>query len=262
MPDPRLALFVHHKCGTVLLQNVFRDIGESRGWYYRNRRSFSRGFPSKAGITMFSHSLWEPAARPSPMRGVHVVRDPRDVLVSGYQYHLRTKEPWCSSTDFTGSSPTAIPYIIRHRSDDFLEAYRADLAGQSYQARLNELDRRGGLIFEMDHFARWTFEAMEAWDYERDDVLEVTFEELMSNFDDTFARIFTFMGFEGRLFEEAMETARTQDLSRKSEAEIEKMGHVTSKTTSRWRDILDEGLLDEFRSRFGDLPERLGYPAA
>lgn len=39
------------------------------------------------------HGVSEPLAL-EPLRVIHVVRDPRDVLVSGYFYHLKTKEKW------------------------------------------------------------------------------------------------------------------------------------------------------------------------
>jgi hypothetical protein len=80
-------------------------------------------------------------------RGVHVVRDPRDVLVSAYFSHLKTHgtEDW--------------PDLIEHRQ------------------RLRALSKSDGLLAEMEFSAPF-FEDMATWDYDQPNVLELQMEQV------------------------------------------------------------------------------------
>jgi hypothetical protein len=80
-------------------------------------------------------------------RGFHVVRDPRDVLVSAYFSHLHS-----------------------HPTDNWPEL-------EAHRQRLESLSKEEGLFSEMD-FSAEEFEDMCNWDYTRDDILELKLEEL------------------------------------------------------------------------------------
>lgn len=80
-------------------------------------------------------------------RGFHVIRDPRDVLVSAYYSHLHS-----------------------HPTDEWPEL-------QAQRERLKSLNKEEGLFCEMD-FSAGEFEDMYNWDYTRDDILELKLEEL------------------------------------------------------------------------------------
>ena len=72
----------------------------------------------------FPRAIWDnPAAR-----FFHVIRDPRDILLSGWQYHQ-----------------TAGP-----KGEKFLHVARADLGGKTYQEALNSIaDKDEQILFEM-----------------------------------------------------------------------------------------------------------------
>lgn len=58
-------------------------------------------------------------------RGLHLIRDPRDVILSGMHYHLRAPEKWLHDPE-------------------------PDYGGLSYQEKLNSLDGDGRLFLEME----------------------------------------------------------------------------------------------------------------
>jgi hypothetical protein len=96
-------------------------------------------------------------------RGVHVVRDPRDMLVSGYFSHKNTHDT------------SEWPALIRHRD------------------KLQQLSKEEGLMLEME-FSRPFFEDMLTWNYEQENVLELRMEDVTANPVDHFLAISDFLG--------------------------------------------------------------------
>jgi hypothetical protein len=94
-----------------------------------------------------------------PRRGFHVIRDPRDIIVSGYFSH-RNSHP----TD-------GLPELARHRE------------------RLRAVSKEEGLLLEMD-FARGTLLDLAQWDYGRPEILELRLEDLASRPYESFVRVF------------------------------------------------------------------------
>lgn len=96
------------------------------------------------------------------VRGVHLIRDPRDILVSAYFSH-RNSHP-----------EAGWPELVTHR-----EALRA-------------LDMEEGLLREMD-FSASVFEDIASWNYEDERVLELRFERLIADPYQTMLRAFSFL---------------------------------------------------------------------
>jgi hypothetical protein len=95
-------------------------------------------------------------------KGFHVVRDPRDVLVSAYFSHLHS-----------------------HPTDNWPEL-------AAHRERLNNLSKEDGLFCEMD-FSEEEFEDMYRWDYTREDVLELKMEDLTADPVNGFVEVFDFL---------------------------------------------------------------------
>jgi hypothetical protein len=102
---------------------------------------------AEADLVAYTNATMEDIADLPFTRGFHVVRDPRDILVSAYFSHLKT-----------------------HPTDQWPEL-------QAHRARLKNLSKEEGLFAEME-FSAQQFEDMYTWDYEQSDVLELKLEEL------------------------------------------------------------------------------------
>ena len=193
-----------------------------------------------------------------PFRGSHLIRDPRDVVVSGYFYHLWTAEQWA------------------HESDGH------SWGGLSYQQYLNSVDRRQGLLAEIEHCAGTTLADMAAWDYARPQFLELRYEEVMADEQGQFARLFHFYGFDAEAVEvglaavtrvsihsettpddqdqppEATEEAQALPPTATEDAEHPRR-HVRSGKSGQWRRYFDDAHVERFKELTGDLVVRLGY---
>jgi len=255
-------IFCYHKSGTILLKNVFEELCNIYDWAFLVRMGRQQEIPSGVDFTLFGHSPVEIQLQTHDFHGVHVIRDPRDIIVSGYLYHLRTTEAWCIQNNFDLTPPIDypnVPFSQRHRSEEWKKEYIHSLGGLSYQEKLKSLSTEDGIAFEMLHYGRWTIESMMKWDYSASNMLEVRFEEIMGEYDFTFRRMFRFL----RLTEEqenvGMKIAQRHDISRKTEKEIYHLDHVFSRKTSRWRHHFSPAHKELFIELFGNCLVKLGY---
>jgi hypothetical protein len=255
-------LFCYHKGGTILLTKVFRSVAKAMGLRFRVLLGKPDRVPPDVDIALFGHSLLNPSEIPGDYRAVHVVRDPRDVLVSGYLYHLRCEEAWCVNNDLSLQAPIRhprVPYSQEHRAEAWKRAYLESLRGRSYQDNLRALSQEEGIAFELDRYAAWTVEAMAAWEPGDDRVLEMRFEDVRGDFDGTFARVFRHLGLEGAGLERALLLAAAEDLNRKSDSVLASNPHISSRETTRWRQFLTGTHRAAFKERHGPVLVSLGY---
>jgi hypothetical protein len=218
--------------------------------------------PPHADVILFGHSHIDLSRIDVPFLGIHVIRDPRDIIVSGYLYHCRTTEKWCVNSDFDISHPIVfpqVPYSQEYRSKNWKINYLKSLGGFSYQENLRKLSRSEGLLFEMRHYGAWTINSMRAWDYGKSNILEVKFENLMRNYDDTFSSIFHHLGFSDADVNTCLEIAAKHDLGRKPIEEISQMEHVSSTNHTRWREYFERQHKQQFIKKFDNVLIDLGY---
>jgi len=255
-------LCCYHKVGTVLLLKVVQALCSEFGWSSRFVLGRIGTVPTDADIVLFLHSLVDLDSVAVPYVGAHFVRDPRDVIVSGYLYHMRCQEEWCTNQDLDPTSPIRfpkVPYSMVHRSEQWKKQYLHSLGGRSYQENLRSLDQRDGLLFEMRNYGSWTIEGMLNWNYSRPNMLEVRFETLMGEFDATFKTLFESFGLSAQDVSRASRIAAKEDLGRMTDKQIEAMDHVSSRGTTKWQEYFGEIHKEAFGKRFGDAVIHLGY---
>jgi len=192
------AYFGHHKCASTwvreMVELVCREIGLGHYLVVHDRRPgalaplrafATQGRGRERGKGGFERRLLRQRAEEAgagfvscitadreqlealaPSRAFHVIRDPRDIIVSGYFSH-RNSRP----ADHPQPEAWGRPHIAEHRE------------------RLQAVSKEEGLLLEMD-FARRTLLDLAEWDYSRPQVLELRMEELAARPYDGFVRVF------------------------------------------------------------------------
>ena len=91
-----LALGTYHKTGTVWIQRVARTMAETLGWRFIDSARNDPDQPLDGPTVVFDdHSRFAPAYLGHPgLTGFRIIRDPRDIIISGAHYHARANEPW------------------------------------------------------------------------------------------------------------------------------------------------------------------------
>ena len=95
-----IVVATHHKTGTVWMSTVFRAIARRLGanyvdfWghYGRLDRVLTTPFILLNHNSIFSRHANQ--LRRDDVRILHLIRDPRDVLISAMHYHKKADEPW------------------------------------------------------------------------------------------------------------------------------------------------------------------------
>ena len=167
----RFAFYGHHKCASTwvhtVLEQVVADTGHKSAYLYdpRNFGGDLRAFVERERIEFLSYvnADYEQSRALPAHRAFHMIRDPRDLIVSSYFSHK-------------GSHPThAWPELIPHR------------------AQLQALSKEEGLLLELEFSAPF-LEQIAGWNYEQEHVLELRQEEFTPDPYRAFLRAFEFIG--------------------------------------------------------------------
>jgi len=229
---PNLVLIgTHHKTGTAWLMSIFKIIADDHGLQYFY--GLQEDLPANTEIFFQHHSLFEFEILPQPYRGVHMIRDPRDVIISGCLYHQKADEPW-------------------------LHYSNLDFDGLTYQNKINSLGSLDEQIFfEMENAGRRSLEDMLAWDYQQPEFYELKYEELIEDQNlIKFHEMFNFLGFPGSTLPALLATAYQNSLF---SGNLGKSLHIRSGKKGQWRDYFTAEHKERFINLFGDALIQLGY---
>jgi hypothetical protein len=157
MSRPLYGYFGHHKCASTwihsILETICCDAGLEIAYLYAPR-NFADDLPRHVAERRIDFVSYVNADADflkglPPYRGFHVVRDPRDIVVSGYFSHKNS-----------------------HPTDDFPEL-------PAHREKLQSVPKDEGLHAEIEFsFTRQVLGEMVKWDYRQPHVLELKQEEL------------------------------------------------------------------------------------
>lgn len=224
---PLIVHCCHHKVGTFWFRNVLSAIADHYGLrVFSGEQSALR---PPVDIFFQDHSRIDREAL-GDARGSHMIRDPRDVVVSAYFYHLRTDESWALRP-------------------------RPEYGGRSYQQHLRSLDREAGIAAEIERSAPSVIRDMVAWDYEGNGFLELRYESLLADEEAGFRRLFGHYGFAPQAVERCLRIARRYGLRRMRR----RSAHVRSGRPGEWRSHFSAEHKALFKRLTSDAALRLGY---
>tara|TARA_B100001109_G_scaffold253925_1_gene252534 strand:- start:760 stop:1575 length:816 start_codon:yes stop_codon:yes gene_type:complete len=151
-----LAFFGHHKCASTSISHLCFDVANDMGYrtiykktaFHENiEHSFNDG---NHNFLISLNSKYEVINRFDEFIGFHLIRDPRDICVSGYFSHL---------------------YSHNLEGFDRLKPHREEL---------KRLDFKEGLLKEFEFSDLWLKHILD-WNYEDTRIAELKLEDLMLN---------------------------------------------------------------------------------
>ncbi len=163
-PARLMCIATHHKGGTIWIKRTIMALSRAIsvpwiGIWSANNLDRVPG-NGRAFLCNWAGSF-PPALWSSPETAfLHVIRDPRDILLSGCAYHQTAGV----------------------KGERFLHVARDDLDGRTYQEHLNALDSTTDkLLFEMANKHAETIREMRAWPYDDRRSIDLRYEDLMSD---------------------------------------------------------------------------------
>jgi len=235
-----LVVATHHKTGTVWMDGVFKAIARDLGARYVNLRSEPGELSDldHKPFILFSYDSdfgeFSSLLDRENVRILHLIRDPRDVVISAMHYHKASRESWLHE-------PTP------------------GYDNLTYQRALQTLPTKfAQYIFEMDNSSASTLRDMEAWRYGRANCFEARYEDLRQDTDLVmWRRILTFLGLDAE--ERAIGSRRFWQNS--LFGGLSRLGnrHVRSGAIAQWRREFTPELAAAFLERFPHILQSLGY---
>lgn len=228
----------HHKCATQYARSVISDA-------CRDERVPCNKYTSAASLRLnkvvflldFSPEFLD-VQRLSEARGVHCIRDPRDILVSMYFSHRD------SHTAERGSQIYVDRHILRRISPE---------AGFLY------------LLEESDFWKR-VVSALSTWNYADARFYETSYERLISSPTEEWTSILSYLGLsvnEERLTElldeHSFEMLQKSFARRAENFDWAQGNHYRSGKAGGWREHIVGAIKERFQAEYGSLLVQLGY---
>ena len=172
------------------------------------------------------------------------MRDPRDMVVSGYFYHLRGAEKWCHIVDpvnrdweiINGNVPKAIK------------------PGQSFYTFLNSVDCEEGMIAEIE-FRKNHFSSMLDWPLSEPRIKLFLYEDILGNERDVFEEIFLFYGLPWYKHKLAGLIAEMYSVNKVFKPDK----HIRNPEPGQWREYFSPKVEYAFNEKYVNLLNYYGY---
>lgn len=257
------AYFGHHKAATKWMLNIIDGVCDKanlRHQQFHSPKEFdyeAEKYITEKKINFFSYTNanWE-YIKNIQCRGFHIIRDPRDIMVSAYYSHLysHSDDHW--------------PELSEHR------------------LKLNSLPKEEGLLCSMNFTAQLPtdgvdlnlIDSMYNWNYTQSNILEIKYENLIQKQDREFRRIFKYLGLHERnkfieyfshsdhyrmsaiYLKQLIDENSFSKLSGGRKKGIEnKYNHYRKGLPGDWKDHFSESHKEYFKNNFGDLLMKLKY---
>ncbi len=260
MENPHLFIGTHHKSGTVWLMTTFRRLAKFNGFWFVHLNTGEIGWEIRSDKAEFFesqrammeaksdepcvfadfHSAFpslEACKRERGARGLHIVRDPRDMILSAVRFHLVSDESWL------------------HDPMD-------QLGGKSYQQHLRSLSSlEEQASFEMDQYMGRAIAEMSGFD--RQGVfLDVRYEDLINDHEMKLWRELSgYLGLKNEQIDHSLDAFWRSSVFGERSAHDQKIGesHIFNSRPAQWMKA-PVAVIDRIEERYRSEIAGLGYP--
>ena len=240
----------YHKCLTVYFRRIMDAVfnrclpwGPGYRHYNSHLEDFYDDFHAHRVTSINNRAL--DLERLGRFRISRFIRDPRDLIVSGYFYHKRGAEDWA-----TIASPTSADWYF---ANGFVpEGLRDD--GSSFAQYLQSIPEEEGLLAELE-FRKHHLESMALWPAEHPDIVTYRYEDIVGNEVAVFRDLFDFYGLSSLERRLAIWFSRRYSIRKRSADP-----HIRNPASGQWRQHFTPRVRKMFDSEYSGLIRQLGYP--
>jgi len=239
----------YHKCLTVYYSSVMGKVFgapsmDGKGYKHFNSLvgDFYNNVTNLQGASVNNHCL-DLERLGDNFKISRFIRDPRDLVVSGYFYHKRGAEQWCNI-----NNPTELDYKVVNG------AIPPCLNGGAYSEYLSSVSEEDGLIAEID-FRQKHFESMRHWPEDDLRIRVFKYEDMIGNEWNTFRELFRFYGL--NVFQTALGLFFMDRYSAKKQQG--KRRHIRNVKSKQWREYFTPKVEEYFNSKYSDVLKRYNY---
>lgn len=184
-----------------------------------------------------------------PYLASRTLRDPRDLVVSGYFYHKKSPEPWLLRQDFDWEELMKDPAFER-----WFDRRKCQWTGLSFATVLQSLNRVDGLALEIVRLAP-VLRRMERMDVNDERVLQINFEEILNHEVTAFRRLFAHYQLKAKYLPFALETVERLSVK----ARGENHAHIRAAECGEWHSALDDSHKELVNTEFRAALLKGGY---
>ena len=237
---PLLGYFGHHKCGSTWIYHVLADVAErleiplhhAHGAYAFERDLETYRAQHRFDLLTYVNAHYE-YIRELDVIGVHVVRDPRDLLVSAYFSHRNS-----------------------HPTEGWSEL-------EELRRHLRAVPEETGLLLEME-FCSGVLDDMASWPDRPAGILRLRFEDMIDDEQQAFRTIVDHLGLLDGIgvgaLAEIVDRWSFERLTGGRKRGDEDAGHHYRKgIAGDWRNHFTPAIVWSFKHRYNDLLLRYGY---
>ena len=190
-----------------------------------------------------------------------VIRNPKEIIISGYLYHKKCSEWWAINRDinyYGGHTTSCSPDVLRENEKNIRHAGTFS-AGCPYQVKLNSIPEKEGILMEMSCVAYLTISGMyNLPHYGKKNVIIVKYEDLVYNHDKAVTDICRFVGVPPEPV--LSKTIKDNIVSLKEKGIILDHSTNTSMDRNRFEKYWNEDIENKFNTIFpSDIMDKLGY---
>lgn len=251
MTDIHLVHCSYHKCLTVYYRRIMDAVfnrcqpwGAGYRHYNSHLDDFYEGFEEDRISSINNRAL--DLERLGPCRISRFIRDPRDLVVSGYFYHRRGAEAWTRI-----EAPTAADWYFANGIVP--EGLR--VAGTSFAEYLRSIPEEEGLMAELEFRARH-LESMAQWPTQHPDIVTFRYEDVLGHEGEVFRELFRFYGVSSVEWWLGGFFANRYSIGKRSADP-----HIRNPSSGQWRRHFTPRVRQAFEARYAGLLSQLGYPS-
>lgn len=238
----------YHKCLTVFFKRVVVSTLKLTFKKYHHFNSFEKEFYNninKHYISSINNHYLNFEKISTKYKITRFIRDPRDLVVSGYFYHKRGAEKWCNI-----KNPKPIDWeVVNGNIPEELKKFDG-----SYSEYLNAVSLEEGLKAEID-FRKHHFESMLLWPQNAPNIKVYKYEDIIGNEGKIFNDIFKFYELNPILRQIAKYYANKYAAPKR----ISKESHIRNPSPKQWINIFSKKTNDYFNSNYLNLLKKENY---